>query len=86
MPHELLQCRNPHVFIRFMRAERVPQGVDADLLPNAGLLHIFRHEILDRGDVEGRPIFREKKDVVIYNQFGLAVSQVISKGLGRLIH
>jgi hypothetical protein len=28
MPHELLQRGNPHIFIRFMRAERVPKGMD----------------------------------------------------------
>jgi hypothetical protein len=34
MPHELLQCRNPHVFIRFVRAEGVSQRVNANLFPD----------------------------------------------------
>jgi hypothetical protein len=41
MPHELLQGGNPHLFIGLMDAEGVPEGVDADLLADAGLFHIF---------------------------------------------
>jgi hypothetical protein len=41
MPHELLQCRNPHVFIRFVRAERMTKRMHSmikffvlDVLPS----------------------------------------------------
>ena len=47
MPHEFLKRRNPHLLISFMSPERMPQRVDADLLADTGLLHIFRNDILD---------------------------------------
>jgi hypothetical protein len=43
MPHQLLQCRNPHLLISLMGAERMPQSMDADLFSNTGLFHVFGH-------------------------------------------
>jgi hypothetical protein len=46
MPHQLLQGRNPHMFIGLMGAKGVSEGVDADLFAEAGLFHIFGNDIL----------------------------------------
>ena len=51
MPHELLQCGNPHVFIGFMRAEGMPERMDADPFADARLFHIFGNGILHRRDI-----------------------------------
>ena len=54
MPHHLLQCCNPHVLIRFVRAERVTKRMHTDPFPDAGLFHILgrkqqRYAKLHRG-------------------------------------
>jgi hypothetical protein len=41
MSHQLLQCRNPHVFISLMGPKCMSQGMDADLRANARLLDIL---------------------------------------------
>ena len=40
MPHELLQSSNPHLLICFVRAEGMPERMDADPFADAGLFQI----------------------------------------------
>ena len=40
VPHQLLKTRQAHVFIRFVCAEGVPEGMDTDLCANPGLFQI----------------------------------------------
>ena len=51
MPHQLLQGRNPHVFIRFVRAEGMPERMHTDPFPNTGLFHILGNGIFHGRDV-----------------------------------
>ena len=48
VPHECLQGRQAHMFIRFVRPAGVPEGMDTHLFANTRLFDILGNRIFDR--------------------------------------
>ena len=48
VPHQLLQGRQAHVFIRFVCPEGVPECVNTHLLANPGLLDVLGNRVFYR--------------------------------------